>query len=197
MTAVKFKKGTYRLCACGCGEFFRATKYHGKLRQKYGDYPRFKTGHVNRLAEYKKLITGRPAVVGKWLKANQGKFICVCGCGEPIQLQYEYHSKGVPHYKHGHHPNSRQWSWVENQMRRKFKAAEKELIYAKFKYQCVQCRSDDDLEIDHVIPLSKGGRTEIKNAQLLCRDCHMDKTHTRDTVTRKTHKGGKFRGVKP
>jgi 5-methylcytosine-specific restriction enzyme A len=192
-----------RLCGCGCGEWFETTKYFGAMRKKYGEYPRFKTGHVNRLPEYKERITGRPAVVQKWLIANQGKFICKCGCGEPIILHRDYHSKGVPHYRHRHHPNSGQNFTKQmkvNAVRQKFLKLERKTILIRAKYRCVRCGYGDrfkkaELEIDHIIPLSKGGKTEIGNAQVLCKPCHLKKTHQWDNRRKSTHKGGKFRGT--
>lgn len=31
------------------------------------------------------------------------------------------------------------------------------------------------MEFDHIIPLSKGGKTELENLQLLCRNCNRKK----------------------
>ena len=31
------------------------------------------------------------------------------------------------------------------------------------------------MEFDHIIPLSKGGKTELKNLQILCRKCNRSK----------------------
>ena len=48
----------------------------------------------------------------------------------------------------------------------------------EIKYKCVDCKMDfyvDELTMDHVIPWSKGGRTEVSNAQLLCRVCNSKK----------------------
>lgn len=38
--------------------------------------------------------------------------------------------------------------------------------------RCVKCGSRDNLTIDHVVPLSKGGRNRSKNLQVLCRNCN-------------------------
>ncbi len=60
------------------------------------------------------------------------------------------------------------------------------------KCQCAECKKmadegtineaatyffDDELEMDHVVPWSKGGRTELSNAQLLCKPCNIRKSN--------------------
>lgn len=40
---------------------------------------------------------------------------------------------------------------------------------------CIRCTSIEYLEIDHIIPLSKGGHHSIENLQLLCRKCNRSK----------------------
>lgn len=45
-------------------------------------------------------------------------------------------------------------------------------IYARDNYQCVKCGSTDDLEIDHIYPISKGGKSELNNLQTLCHRCN-------------------------
>lgn len=40
---------------------------------------------------------------------------------------------------------------------------------------CRECQSTTDLEIDHVVPISRGGSGEIENLQVLCRSCNRKK----------------------
>ena len=53
-------------------------------------------------------------------------------------------------------------------------AADVNFIRAAFPV-CLCCGIDTTLSIDHVIPLARGGRNEIDNAQILCRSCNSSK----------------------
>ena len=48
-------------------------------------------------------------------------------------------------------------------------------ILKKCNYQCVKCGSKKDLEIDHIIPLSRGGKEDEDNMQILCKKCNREK----------------------
>ena len=41
--------------------------------------------------------------------------------------------------------------------------------------RCRKCRTAVNLEVDHIIPVSKGGKTEESNLQTLCRRCNRRK----------------------
>jgi RNA-directed DNA polymerase len=55
-------------------------------------------------------------------------------------------------------------------------------LLKKQKGKCAHCglffRDGDLLEVDHIVPTSKGGKNEYKNWQLLHRHCHDEKTRT-------------------
>jgi len=42
--------------------------------------------------------------------------------------------------------------------------------------KCVKCGSQENLEFDHIIPLSKGGASTARNIQLLCEACNRSKS---------------------
>jgi hypothetical protein len=42
-------------------------------------------------------------------------------------------------------------------------------------YSCAICGSTEDISIDHIIPLSKGGTNTADNIQPLCRSCNSRK----------------------
>lgn len=46
-------------------------------------------------------------------------------------------------------------------------------IYARDNYRCRKCgRATQDLEIDHIFPISKGGKSNFDNLQTLCHRCN-------------------------
>lgn len=51
-------------------------------------------------------------------------------------------------------------------------------IYKRDGYRCCRCGASDRftyLEIDHIIPISKGGKSTYDNLQTLCRKCNIEK----------------------
>ncbi len=67
----------------------------------------------------------------------------------------------------------------------------------KQKGKCAHCelffKDGDVIELDHIIPKSKGGKDEYKNWQLLHRHCHDEKTRKDGSLDRKlSHKTIKF-----
>jgi RNA-directed DNA polymerase len=72
-------------------------------------------------------------------------------------------------------------------------------LLKKQKGKCNHCglnfKSDDLLEIDHIIPKSKGGRDMYNNLQVLHRHCHDDKTVSDGSLNRTHDKG--FIGEEP
>ena len=55
---------------------------------------------------------------------------------------------------------------------------EREAIKAIYNHACAGCGSPLDLEIDHVIPVSKGGPDTRENKQVLCHHCNNAKNGT-------------------
>lgn len=48
-------------------------------------------------------------------------------------------------------------------------------ILKQFNNKCCYCGSENKLEIDHIIPISKGGREDERNMQVLCKKCNLSK----------------------
>lgn len=49
------------------------------------------------------------------------------------------------------------------------------VVWRRDRGRCTGCGSAEELEFDHIIPLSKGGSNTERNLQLLCRPCNARK----------------------
>lgn len=53
---------------------------------------------------------------------------------------------------------------------------------------CVRCGTRENLTVDHIKPLSEGGRTEPNNLQTLCFACHTAKTRADERYYHELHR---------
>lgn len=50
-------------------------------------------------------------------------------------------------------------------------------VYRRDGGRCVYCGSVENLHLDHIIPFSRGGATNVENLQLLCQKCNLEKSN--------------------
>ena len=48
-------------------------------------------------------------------------------------------------------------------------------VMSKSHGQCLACGSKDNLQVDHILPVSRGGTNELDNLQMLCQRCNGSK----------------------
>jgi 5-methylcytosine-specific restriction endonuclease McrA len=63
--------------------------------------------------------------------------------------------------------------------RRRLSFAKMMRIVRRDDYRCQHCQKqlqDNEVEFDHIIPVSKGGSSEEHNIRLTCFDCNRDKS---------------------
>ena len=51
-------------------------------------------------------------------------------------------------------------------------ASKRKRILLRGNGRCMKCGSKKNLEIDHVVPLARGGSNRLENLQLLCQSCN-------------------------
>jgi len=51
----------------------------------------------------------------------------------------------------------------------------RKVVFNKYGKKCIKCKSLKNIQIDHILPISKNGKNEIDNLQPLCRSCNLKK----------------------
>lgn len=64
---------------------------------------------------------------------------------------------------------------LEDWSSRYVSAATKASVLALGQHKCCECGATEPLEIDHIVPISKGGTSDPSNLQVLCRPCNRRK----------------------
>ncbi|WP_443062943.1 HNH endonuclease [Streptomyces sp. NBC_00440] len=54
-------------------------------------------------------------------------------------------------------------------------------VLVRDRFTCQQCGSHKDLEVDHIVPVARGGSWEPDNLWVLCKPCHKRKTYSEGT----------------
>jgi len=94
------------------------------------------------------------------------------GIGERLKDEKSWYFKfgsDTPPWKHSPQPPGSQ------PRREPIPPAVKREVWRRDQGRCVQCSSQEQLEFDHIIPISKGGANTARNLQLLCEWCNRSK----------------------
>ncbi len=90
--------------------------------------------------------------------------------GIPAQVLFDFNQKKI---KNNKTKNSFNKTKFEKQ-KRNVSELSKKIVASRQKWRCKKCKEllDFTYEIDHIIPLYKGGGNELDNLRALCRNCH-------------------------
>ena len=55
------------------------------------------------------------------------------------------------------------------------KANVRDWVFTAYGEYCLCCGSNDDIQLDHIVPISKGGKNTLSNLQPLCKSCNVSK----------------------
>lgn len=84
------------------------------------------------------------------------------------ETEYQAHHLNTP-YKRGVPPQIKRRE--RQTLRRNYKQWYTDLVKT-YDEHCLHCGAMENLVIDHVIPIAKGGLSELANLQLLCATCN-------------------------
>ncbi|MFF1908633.1 HNH endonuclease [Kitasatospora sp. NPDC058218] len=82
----------------------------------------------------------------------------------------------------GDHQLRRSWDRVSprNATRPSDWASRRSKVLARDRFRCQRCGARERLEVDHFVPVARGGSWEPDNLWTLCRPCHQVKTYNED-----------------
>jgi hypothetical protein len=98
----------------------------------------------------------------------------------PENLAYYTNLDFILRKPNTYQPNTYQPNTYQpNKIKRNVTERTKKIVASNQQWKCLHCNSilDYTYEIDHKIPLYKGGNNDINNLQALCRNCHGKKTY--------------------
>lgn len=81
--------GTYWICMCECGD--KSVVSGGTLTSQSS-------------TQCRKCANEARSIGKQWIKDNQGKHFCQCGCGQPISIKIHHHTRGISKYIDHHQP---------------------------------------------------------------------------------------------
>lgn len=103
-----------------------------------------------------------------FLTALVGVIVCIVGL--PLYLLVAIAAAGL-----GHPLRNRSASRTPSHTRSPIPVALRRAVLERDGWACVECGAIDDLEMDHEVPVSRGGATSYENLRVLCHDCNHKK----------------------
>ena len=166
---------------CKACENQRSKRYYEANREKIAEQKKqYRKANPEKKAEYNK----------QYRKANREKTL-------EYQKQYrKANREKMAEYQKQYHKDNKEAYRLYSQKRRARKANAaghytQEQLQARFDYhgnRCVYCGSEEDLTIEHLIPLSGGGTNWPANLAPACKSCNCGKGNRKTFVEFKAEK---------
>ncbi|MBR7160591.1 MAG: HNH endonuclease [Clostridia bacterium] len=86
--------------------------------------------------------------------------------------------KRIENQEKGFYKDDGIWQAISRVERGKVSNKMRFAVYKRDKNRCVICGSRENLEVDHIHPIAKGGKTTFDNLQTLCHNCNVAKSDT-------------------
>jgi hypothetical protein len=101
----------------------------------------------------------------------EGKNTIICSkCNR--KLENQEHKKKFDEYFQS---TENEFDYAPPSVDRRISTQTKNAVWRRDGGRCVECGSQERLEYDHIIPVSKGGSNTERNIQLLCEKCNRKK----------------------
>ena len=110
----------------------------------------------------------------EWNVVIDGKNFVICSRCQR-KLENKRHSEKFKDFW-SQFVSNRRGSTNPNDRRERVASDVKKEVWNRDGGKCVECGSREDLEYDHIIPVSKGGANTVRNVQLLCEKCNRSKS---------------------
>ena len=149
-------------CACGCGR--RVSKPGNKFIHGHN------CGNQDKLHPG---INSKPEI-DKFVKDNQGKHFCKCGCGGVIEIMKNHFTQGIPEFIHGHNRKKpdimKVCEWCGDDF-----IVEGNCSQVNKKFCSDECRYEYQGEVMRCKPGGGFGHgNRVKRITLICKQCGYD-----------------------
>jgi 5-methylcytosine-specific restriction endonuclease McrA len=138
-------------------ELKRSADYRKKNPEKVKEtQKRYYKNNLEKVAEYRKKQSAKPEY-----KIKQKEAVRACRKRKPQQYRAYAHKRRAKIKGNGGSYTAQQWIDLCN-------------FYGNI---CLCCKRKLPLEVDHIIPVTKGGTSNIDNLQPLCKSCNSSKNN--------------------
>lgn len=75
----------------------------------------------------------------------------------------------------GYEPGNKGNKYINRTHKRYVSSTVRKAVWKRDKGRCVRCGGKENIQFDHIIPISKGGSSTVENIELLCQSCNIEK----------------------